>query len=110
MANGDMNGIPSEQADSSHDAAIMLEDTNAVPSSVTGNLNSDKTTIPGKYMDIDGALNYEYGEEQEDSSAPVSIAKTTLISVSHDDERKHTSEEWTQIFKLIDEGRVFWED
>lgn len=33
-----------------------------------------------------------------------------LISVSHDDERKFTPEEWSQILDLIDEGKVFWED
>ena len=106
MANGDTSNIPSEQAA----AALALENINAVPPSVTGNQDSDKTTIPEKYMDTDGALNYEHGEEQEDSSAPVSIANTTLISVRHDDERKHTSEEWAQILELIDEGKVFWED
>ena len=111
MANGDTSNIPSEQAAANHDdAALALENINAVPPSVTGNQDSDKTTIPEKYMDTDGALNYEHGEEQEDSSAPVSIANTTLISVRHDDERKHTSEEWTQILELIDEGKVFWED
>ena len=98
MANGDTSNIPSEQAAANHDdAALALENINAVPPSVTGNQDSDKTTIPEKYMDTDGALNYEHGEEQEDSSAPVSIANTTLISVRHDDERKHTSEEWAQI-------------
>ena len=111
MANGDTSNIPSEQAAANHDdAALALENINAVPPSVTGNQDSDKTTIPEKYMDTDGALNYEHGEEQEDSSAPVSIANTTLISVRHDDERKHTSEEWAQILELIDEGKVFWED
>ena len=111
MANGDTSNIPSEQATANHDdAALALENINAVPPSVTGNQDSDKTTIPEKYMDTDGALNYEHGEEQEDSSAPVSIANTTLISVRHDDERKHTSEEWAQILELIDEGKVFWED
>ena len=105
MANGDTSNIPSEQAAANHDdAALALENINAVPPSVTGNQDSDKTTIPEKYMDTDGALNYEHGEEQEDSSAPVSIANTTLISVRHDDERKHTSEEWAQILELIDEG------
>ena len=111
MANGDTSNIPSEQAAANHDdAALALENINAVPPSVTGNQDSDKTTIPEKYMDTDGAPNYEHGEEQEDSSAPVSIANTTLISVRHDDERKHTSEEWAQILELIDEGKVFWED
>ena len=111
MANGDTSNIPFEQAAANHDdAALALENINAVPPSVTGNQDSDKTTIPEKYMDTDGALNYEHGEEQEDSSAPVSIANTTLISVRHDDERKHTSEEWAQILELIDEGKVFWED
>ena len=111
MANGDTSNIPSEQAAANHDdAALALENINAVPPSVTGNQDSDKTTIPEKHMDTDGALNYEHGEEQEDSSAPVSIANTTLISVRHDDERKHTSEEWAQILELIDEGKVFWED
>ena len=111
MANGDTSNIPSEQAAANHDdAALALENINAVPPSVTGNQDSDKTTIPEKYMDTDGALNYEHGEEQEDSSAPVSIANTTLISVRHDDERKHTSEKWAQILELIDEGKVFWED
>ena len=111
MANGDTSNIPSEQAAANHDdAALALENINAVPPSVTGNQDSDKTTIPEKYMDTDGALNYEHGEEQEDSSAPVSIANTILISVRHDDERKHTSEEWAQILELIDEGKVFWED
>ena len=111
MANGDTSNIPSEQAAANHDdAALALENINAVPPSVTGNQDSDKTTIPEKYMDTDGALNYEHGEEQEDSSAPVSIANTTLISVRHDDERKHTSEEWAQILELIDEGKVFWEN
>ena len=111
MANGDTSNIPSEQAAANHDdAALALENISAVPPSVTGNQDSDKTTIPEKYMDTDGALNYEHGEEQEDSSAPVSIANTTLISVRHDDERKHTSEEWAQILELIDEGKVFWED
>ena len=111
MANGDTSNIPSEQAAANHDdAALALENINAVPPSVTGNQDSDKTTIPEKYMDTDGALNYEHGEEQEDSSAPVSIANTTLISVRHDDEHKHTSEEWAQILELIDEGKVFWED
>ena len=111
MANGDTSNIPSEQAAANHDdAALAPENINAVPPSVTGNQDSDKTTIPEKYMDTDGALNYEHGEEQEDSSAPVSIANTTLISVRHDDERKHTSEEWAQILELIDEGKVFWED
>ncbi len=111
MANGDTSNIPSEQAAANHDdAALALENINVVPPSVTGNQDSDKTTIPEKYMDTDGALNYEHGEEQEDSSAPVSIANTTLISVRHDDERKHTSEEWAQILELIDEGKVFWED
>lgn len=33
-----------------------------------------------------------------------------LISVSHDDERKFTPEEWSQILDLIDEGKVSWED
>ena len=104
MANGDTSNIPSEQAAANHDdAALALENINAVPPSVTGNQDSDKTTIPEKYMDTDGALNYEHGEEQEDSSAPVSIANTTLISVRHDDERKHTSEEWAQILELIDD-------
>lgn len=34
----------------------------------------------------------------------------TPISVSHDDERKFTPEEWSHILDLIDEGKVFWED
>ena len=34
----------------------------------------------------------------------------TLRSVSHDDERKFTPEEWAKILDLIDEGKVFWED
>ena len=38
------------------------------------------------------------------------LGELTLRSVSHDDERKFTPEEWAKILDLIDEGKVFWED
>ena len=110
-ATDNTSNIPSERTNPAYDdAALVRDNINAVPPGVTGNQDKNETVIPEKYMDTDGALNYEHGEEQEDSSAPVSIANTTLISVRHDDERKHTSEEWAQILELIDEGKVFWED
>ncbi|NCE66428.1 hypothetical protein D1159_18125 [Pseudoflavonifractor sp. 524-17] len=67
------------------------------------------TTIPEQYADIDGSLSYSIGKEA-DTNAPVTIGNTTLISVSPDDERKHTPEEWQQILKMIEEGKVFWSD
>lgn len=111
VAANDANNIPSEQIDATYDdAALALENVNAVPPSVTVDQEKNETIISEKYMDSDGVLNYEYGEEQEDLSAPVNIAKTTLLSVRHDDERKFSPEDWSQILKLIDEGKVFWED
>lgn len=42
-----------------------------------------------------------------ENAQPMAI---TLISVSHDDEHKFSPEEWSQILKLIDEGKISWED
>lgn len=107
----DTSNIPSEQPAAAYDdAALALANINAVPPIVTGNQNRNETAISEKPMDTDGALNYEYGEEQEDLNAPANITYTTLLSVRHDDERKHSPEEWSQILELIDEGKVFWED
>jgi hypothetical protein len=36
--------------------------------------------------------------------------KLTLISVSHDDERKFAPEEWAEILELIEQGEMYWED
>lgn len=111
MFNGDMREIPSDHnAATNDDAALVLDNINAVPPSVTGNQDNDGIAIPQQNMSADGVLNYEYGEEQESPNVPVHVANTTLISVRRDDERKHTSEEWIQILELIDEGKVFWED
>ena len=35
---------------------------------------------------------------------------TTLISVSHADEKRFTPEKWAEILKMIDAGTVVWED
>lgn len=111
VAANDTNNIPSDQIDETYDeAALVLENVNAVPPNAMGNQDKNQTIIPEKYMDSDGALNYEYGEEQEDLSFPDNIVNTTLLSVCHDDERKFSSEDWSQILKLIGEGKVFWED
>ena len=34
----------------------------------------------------------------------------TLISVSHDDERKFAPEEWATILELIEQGEMYWQD
>lgn len=34
----------------------------------------------------------------------------TLISVSHDDERKFAPEVWAEILELIEQGEMYWED
>lgn len=106
-----LRNIPSDLTNPAYDdAALVRDNINAVPPGVTGNQDKNETVIPEKYMDMDGALNYELGEEPEDLNAPANVANTTLLSVSHDDERKHTPEEWAKILDLIDEGKVFWED
>ena len=110
-ATDNTSNIPSELTNPAYDdAALVRDNINAVPPGVTGNQDKNETVIPEKYMDMDGALNYELGEEPEDLNAPANVANTTLLSVSHDDERKHTPEEWAKILDLIDEGKVFWED
>ena len=110
-ATDNTSNIPSELTNPAYDdAALVRDNINAVPPGVTGNQDKNETVIPEKYMDMDGALNYELGEEPEDLNAPANVTNTTLLSVSHDDERKHTPEEWAKILDLIDEGKVFWED
>ena len=110
-ATDNTSNIPSDLTNPAYDdAALVRDNINAVPPGVTGNQDKNETVIPEKYMDMDGALNYELGEEPEDLNAPANVANTTLLSVSHDDERKHTPEEWAKILDLIDEGKVFWED
>lgn len=33
-----------------------------------------------------------------------------LVSVSHDDKSKFTSEEWKEILSQIEQGKIMWED
>lgn len=88
----------------------QISDSN-IPSDETAVIYGDGTIEAAeKYADIDGSLSYGFGKEQEDSGAPVNTASTTLLSVSHDDERKHTAEEWLQILEMIKDGKVLWED
>lgn len=84
---------------------------NNIPSADTAVIYGDaEIEAAEKYADIDGSLSYGLGKEREDLSVPVNTQSTTLLSVSHDDERKYTAEEWLQILEMIKEGKVFWED
>ena len=108
-ADGTSN-VPSEQSSADNNATLVLDNLNAVPPSEVGVQGKSETTIPEQYADIDGSLSYSIGKEEENLNAPGTIGNTTLISVSHDDKRKHTPEEWQQILKMIEEGKVFWSD
>lgn len=84
---------------------------NNIPSADTAVIYGDaEIEAAEKYADIDGSLSYGLGKERENPSEPVNTANTTLLSVSHDDERKYTAEEWLQILEMIKDGKVFWED
>lgn len=84
---------------------------NNIPSADTAVIYGDaEIEAAEKYADIDGSLSYGLGKERENPSEPVNTASTTLLSVSHDDERKYTAEEWLQILEMIKDGKVFWED
>lgn len=57
-------------------------------------------------LECEFIMNVAGGYLLEDSESMT----TTLISVSHADEKRFTPEKWAEILKMIDEGRVFWED
>ncbi|MBD5084165.1 MAG: M56 family metallopeptidase [Clostridiales bacterium] len=52
-------------------------------------------------------LNREDATSILENTQPMEL---TLISVSHDDERKFAPEEWAEILELIEQGKVYWED
>lgn len=88
----------------------QISDSNIPPDETAVIYGGAALEAAEKYADIDGSLSYGFGKEREDSGAPVNTANTTLLSVSHDDERKYTSEEWLQILEMIKDGKVLWED
>lgn len=88
----------------------QISDSNTPPDETAVIYGGAALEAAERYADIDGSLSYGFGKEQEDSGAPVNTASTTLISVSRDDERKHTAEEWLQILAMIKDGKVLWED
>ena len=80
-------------------------------------INRDGMTCSYYPADIVDGLNLEYvanvdGTFLEGSYllADSQSMTSTLISVSHADEKRFTPEKWTEILKMIDEGTVVWED
>ena len=86
--------------------------------------NGDGTKVVIRFVDGDDGQTYAYYpadmvEELDFEYVTVVDAAvlenvqsmtTTLVSVSHMDESRFTPEKWAEILKMIDEGRVFWED
>ena len=86
--------------------------------------NNGEVRVAIRTIDGDGGMTYayypaDYVEELEcefimdvDSGVLVEAQSvtTTLISVSHADEKRFSPEKWTEILKMIDEGTVVWED
>lgn len=92
----DINTIPSESSSTiQNDITLALD-------------NSELEVVPPNVIGI-ADYRISIGKE-EDLNGPVTTQSTTLISVSHDDERKFTPERWKQILEMIEEGKVFWED
>ena len=96
---------------------------------ITG-MTYDNSNLVG--IDLNGVgnnSNYEVqlvgGDKSTDTTTPISMddaqsmdsadllleaGDLNLISVSHDDESKFTSEAWAEILKQIEQGTVYWED
>ena len=68
--------------------------------------------LVGEYaVDNQATISLDY-LSREDATSILENAqpmKLTLISVSHDDERKFAPEEWAEILVLFEQGEMFWE-
>ena len=92
-SNGQITGKSINVADSNNAAGLVqLVGDQAVDSQATISLND---------------LNREDATSILENTQPMEL---TLISVSHDDERKFAPEEWAEILELIEQGKVYWED